>query len=91
MVTRGKTGTVRVTGSDMEELRRACFDRDGGRCVVCGVALLWERGEWLSMHMAHVRGRGAGGSDVLENVVSKCPGHHWEEHNPKVVPKKERA
>jgi 5-methylcytosine-specific restriction endonuclease McrA len=77
----GKTGRVRLTGKDLEKLRRECYERDDHRCTVCGIYLRWEAGYFDSMHMAHIVSRGAGGSDALENVTSKCPGHHWEEHS----------
>jgi 5-methylcytosine-specific restriction endonuclease McrA len=90
-VTVGKLGIVRRTGAELTALRRACFERDEYRCVVCGFRVRWESGYWESGHMAHKIGRGRGGSDVLENVQTKCSGHHWEEHNPKAVPKKEKT
>jgi 5-methylcytosine-specific restriction endonuclease McrA len=87
----GKLGIVRLTGGDLEELRRQCYERDDRRCVACGVFVEWESGFWTSMHMAHIVGRGRGGSDVLDNVQTKCAGHHWQEHNPKAVPRKVRT
>jgi predicted restriction endonuclease len=86
----GKLGIIRLTGDDLTALRRECFERDKYRCVVCGHAVRWESGYWESGHMAHIIGRGRGGSDVIENVLTKCSGHHWEEHHPKAVPRKVR-
>jgi 5-methylcytosine-specific restriction endonuclease McrA len=85
----GKLGIVRLTEEDLEQLRRQCYERDQGKCVVCGVKLRWEPGYWDSMHMAHVRTKRNNG-DTLDNVQAKCPGHHWQEHNPKAVPRKAR-
>lgn len=86
-VTIGKLGIVRLTDEDMEALRNACYARDGGRCVICGMKVRKERGYWDSMHMAHIRTKRNNG-DTLDNVQTKCPGHHWAEHNPKACPKK---
>jgi hypothetical protein len=91
MIKTGKLGIVRCTGKDLEKLRNACFDRDHDRCQWegCGRWTRRERGYWDSGHMAHIQGRGAGGSDVLENVRVLCMEHHLvSEHNPKSVPRK---
>ena len=71
----------------MEALRLACFERDGYRCQHilpddvkfapqsysrrCLLPVSWESG-----HMAHVKSRGAGGPDTLENVLTKCAHCH---------------
>lgn len=89
----GHLGIVRLTGRHLEDLRRQCYDRDRHLCTWpgCGRWLRWERGHEDSMHMAHILGRGAGGSDVLSNVRSRCFDHHMvSEHHPKSVPRKER-
>lgn len=88
----GKTGTIRLSGVNLTRLRDDCYFRDGGMCTKCGVWLRKERGYRDSMHMAHIQGRGAGGSDVIENVTSKCAHCHLVlEHNPKSVPPKART
>jgi len=85
----GNTGRVRLKGLELEQMRWNCYVRDEGRCVVCQRRLRFERGGFNSMHMAHVEGRGAGGSDTLENVQTKCFDCHIVlEHNPKSVPSK---
>ncbi len=84
----GVTGTIRLDGDDLTALRRACYERDGGHCVICGRSVMWESGYYGSMHMAHIKARGAGGSDTLENVETKCPRCHFNQHNPRAVPKK---
>jgi hypothetical protein len=73
---------VRLKGKAMEALRRECFERDGYRCqhlinlrgnmAICAKTVVWERGFWDSGHMAHIKSRGAGGGDTLDNVVTKC-------------------
>ena len=80
----GKLGIVRLTGKDMESLRRERFELDGYRCVDCGRGVSWEWGQ-----LAHVRTKRNNG-DTLENVRTKCAECHHREHNPKSVPRKAR-
>lgn len=84
----GKTGRIRLKGDVLKALRRQCWLRDGKRCVVCLRCVNLE-----SFEMAHIVGRGAGGSDVLENVQTKCGfgGCHYREHNPKALPRRPDA
>lgn len=80
----GKTGIVRLKGDALTALRLACFERDNYRCTDCGRPTTWGLG-----HMAHIVGRGRGGSDTLSNVTTKCAVCHLErEHNQKSVPSK---
>ena len=79
----GKLGRIRLKGEALAALRRECFTRDGWACVDCGVKV-----SWVSGHMAHIQSRGAGGSDVIGNVRTKCGDCHHAEHNPKAVPPK---
>ncbi len=79
----GKLGRIRLKGDALAALRRECFTRDNWRCVDCGKPV-----SWVSGHMAHIQSRGAGGSDVIDNVLTKCADCHWKEHNPKAVPSK---
>ena len=85
----GKLQIVRLYGEDMQRLRLAAFCRSGGRCEMmrdgerCGYRITWENSE-----LAHIRSRGAGGSDVIENVFMSCkfrkdgePGCHALSHN----------
>jgi 5-methylcytosine-specific restriction endonuclease McrA len=81
----GWLGRIRLKGLAMADLRRQCFTRDGWKCVECARPVSWATG-----HMAHIKSRGAGGSDVLENVRTKCAECHHAEHNPKAVPAKAR-
>jgi 5-methylcytosine-specific restriction endonuclease McrA len=78
----GKTGRVRLKGPALASLRRRCFTRDGWACVDCGRTVSWATG-----HMAHIVSRGGGGSDILENVRTKCQEHHHAEHNPRAIPR----
>ena len=99
---RAKPRRGRLKGSDMEALRRACFERDSYRCqhitdgVRCNKLVRWERGFLDSGHMAHIRARSLGGHDTLDNVLTKCPYchlilEHAQGGNGKIVPAKERA
>jgi 5-methylcytosine-specific restriction endonuclease McrA len=72
----GKLGTIRLKGADLERVRRACFIRDGWRCQDCLRVIGWASG-----HMAHIKSRGAGGSDVMDNVRTLCLECHSKEHN----------
>ena len=77
----GKTGRLRLKGEALAALRRECYQRDGQACVDCGAHVYWVPGYTGSMHMAHIQSRGAGGSDVLSNVLTKCADCHMKEHN----------
>lgn len=81
---RAKARAGRLKGEEIVQLRILCFERDGGKCVVCGIGLQLERGHWDSMEMAHIRGKRMWG-DCLANVRSLCGpfanGCHAKEHN----------
>jgi hypothetical protein len=75
----GKLGIVRLTGKDLQALRRARFEFDDYRCQCspnCGVAVTWESGD-----LAHIKSRGAGGSDTLDNTRTMLHEHHMRSHN----------
>lgn len=64
-----------------KELRRQVFVRDKGFCQVCGdFAPLYDYDGDFNVftcgHKAHIKGRGAGGPDTLENLQWKCPRCH---------------
>jgi hypothetical protein len=77
----GHCGIVRLWGKDIEPLRVACYERDHGRCVECGVAVHDDLPDWHDdkFHMAHIRNRRMYG-DVLENVRTLCGREHRAEH-----------
>ncbi len=62
-------------GVDMRNRRQEVFDRDKGRCQGCRKPVGWQSG-----HMHHVKHRGRGGSDDLENLAWACPDCHAKEH-----------
>lgn len=76
-------GRTRLTGHDLTTLRLACVTRDKGRCRECHCLVSDELPDWhpLKYHMAHIKSRGAGGEDTLENVRTLCGQCHRREHN----------
>ena len=80
----GKLGIVRLDAIEMKALRAACWDRDKGICQETGERLYWEPrfpGDPLAYDMAHIRSRGAGGNDTLDNVRALCHSCHMKEHS----------
>jgi 5-methylcytosine-specific restriction endonuclease McrA len=85
-----KTKPMRLTGKALEDLRRQCFERDGYRCqhirafpamkrgtvydAKCDKQVTWDG--YRTGHMAHIKSRGAGGGDTLDNVITKCAECH---------------
>jgi 5-methylcytosine-specific restriction endonuclease McrA len=82
----GKTGRLRLKGKAMDALRWRVFQRDRWQCQECGRECSWEAG-----HLAHIKSRGAGGSDTEENTRLLCMACHQAEHHPKAVPRKPYA
>ena len=81
---------VRLDAAGMKQLRTFAFNRsnaenaiDGERCDT--------RLYWGSFHLAHIEGRGRGGSDAPENVLAACPACHDADtnHRRKLEPHKE--
>jgi hypothetical protein len=72
------SGTVRLSGDAMERLRERVYRRDGGRCTWkgCGELLPLHGSVFNRAHLAHIKSRGAGGSDTAENTKILCPYHH---------------
>ena len=69
-----------LTREEKAAIRHAVFVRDGGRCVDCGTRVVEQSGLWWSMHLMHIRSRGAGGADELNNVKTHCHGCHMKAH-----------
>src|SRR5690349_3683039 len=72
---RRKPREGRLQGVLLQELRLACYERDGGKCVECGIPLIYQPAHPLvpnGYHMAHIRARSLGGKDEINNVRSKC-------------------
>lgn len=92
----GKLGIVRLYGKAKTRLRQQCFDRDYNTCVDCGRLVAWDEEEAIDFclpigEMSHLVSLGAGGSDVISNVVTRCKWDHQKSHNcnGKPLPKKE--
>src|SRR5262249_40047065 len=64
-----------LRGADMSARRLEVFNRDQARCQYCGGIWGWETGE-----AHHVRPRGKGGSDDLDNLVWSCRACHRDQH-----------
>ena len=83
-----KQGVIRLKGKPYKRLKEQRYELSQGKCEVCGdlVTLNEPDGSFhvfRNAHLAHVKSRGAGGSDVIENVIIKCPGCHLnKEHGP---------
>lgn len=52
-----------------ESVKEAVWNRDGGKCVLCGQA-------WTAAPNAHFIGRAQGGMGIEKNVVTLCAGCH---------------
>src|ERR1700688_491067 len=62
-------------GADVRQLRQDVYVRDEGKCQKCGELTLWNYG-----HLHHVKHRGQGGADNMENVIWICRDCHASEH-----------
>lgn len=78
-----KLAPTRLKGPKLQELRWRCLVRDKGICQDCGILVNpFAPPEWPnSYHMAHIKSRGAGGSDHLSNIRVLCGQCHGREHN----------
>ena len=70
---------VRLKGADMAQLRALVYVRDGGRCVDCHDRLYMTQPPF--MELSHIKSRGAGGGDTMENCVTRCRECHQKSHN----------
>ncbi len=79
-----KTAPIRLKGLALHMLRLECVTRDKGRCQECRALVCTspEVPDWhpLKYDMAHLKSRGAGGSDTLDNVRTLCHECHMREH-----------
>ncbi|MFH1162000.1 MAG: HNH endonuclease signature motif containing protein [Candidatus Jorgensenbacteria bacterium] len=59
------------------EIKKAIFERDGYKCVVCG------RGpkEGVEIHADHIRAKDLGGKATLENGQTLCSQHNFLKKN----------
>ena len=70
-----KKKTVRLTGKALGRLRIQTHNRADGKCEACGRVTPVDVG-----HLSHVRSRGAGGADTLDNTEWNCSECHGGEH-----------
>lgn len=75
------TGQVRLYGPAWDHLRAFVWNRDGRRCVATGKPVILEKGHWNTMHLAHYKSKGSGGSDLPSNVRCLCLEAHSAEHH----------
>lgn len=84
-----KPETTRLKGLKYKAFREQVFQHYEGICAECGdFAPLYDYEGvfdiWVCGHVAHIKSRGAGGGDVIENVRWKCPSCHLnKEHSPR--------
>ena len=70
-------------------IRLRVYEEANESCEVCGIGVVFESGSWSSMHLAHIKSRGAGGGWERANLRCLCIGCHLiGDHNPKSVPAK---
>jgi len=81
-----------LTRKQKGEIREQVWRDADGRCEKCSKPVLLEQGSWHSMHLHHVKTRGAGGSWERSNLRCLCLGCHMDIHSGgKPCPPKERA
>ena len=78
-----KQKTIRLKGKAYTEFRAKVFEKYGGKCQKCRCkAPLYDQDGQFSWktcgHVSHIKGRGAGGGDVMENVKWLCPKCHLQ-------------
>ena len=69
---------IRLKGKKLHDLYNLVYDRDGGKCFICGKYI--ERG--TPPH--HIKYRSQGGEDVMENLVMLCNECHRKVHDGKI-------
>jgi hypothetical protein len=80
-----KPKTIRLKGKAYAKLRLEAWVRAGGCCEDC-FRYVPLKGDTVFeiAHLSHIKSRGAGGSDTLDNVKIKCYGCHIGiEHGPR--------
>ena len=88
-----KQTPIRLKGAAYSKLKREVYQRDGGRCVDCRRWVpLTVNGMFVPYrcaHLAHIKSRGAGGEDTMDNVRILCHSCHVENmHGPQWSNKK---
>ena len=83
-----KKKPVRLSGKAYQKFRKQVWKRAYGFCENCGVyvPLLMPEGgfdKYYCGHVSHIKSRGAGGEDTLENVTWECFSCHSAKHGPR--------
>lgn len=89
-----KSGRVRLTGKELAALRAERWQVDGGACRKCGIPTYFNArfaGDPQAYDMAHIKSRGAGGSDSIENVETLCHKCHMAMHTQGRKPENKEA
>jgi|GEM_PF-5640969 len=74
------SGQVRCYGPAWDYLREVVWKRERGLCQVTRRPVVLEKGYWHTMHAAHIRSKGAGGSDLPSNIRCLHLAAHAREH-----------
>lgn len=75
------TGQVRLSGPAWDALRAFVWQREAGKCQDCPRKVILAKGEWQTMHAAHIKSKGSGGSDLPSNIRCLCLECHAREHS----------
>jgi len=82
-----KPKTVKLKGAAYTKFRRVVYNRANGLCETCGSLAPLKYADCFVVlkcgHVSHIRSRGAGGSDILSNVIWQCFSCHSKKHGPK--------
>lgn len=84
-----KKKAVRLKGKAYSAFRKEVYERENGVCQECETYaplfdVYGQFNEFTCGHVSHIKSRGSGGSDTLDNVKWKCfKCHNIKEHGPK--------
>lgn len=76
---------IEPTRKEKGIIRERIYERALEACENCGRWVRLAAGFWDSMHLHHIKTRGAGGDWSSENLKCLCLGCHMNIHNPKSV------
>jgi len=75
------SGRIRLNAEGMKQLRAEAYERSRGLCEMKLRRVCQVYAGWMSGHLAHIKSRGAGGSDEISNVLWACAPCHMASHN----------
>jgi len=80
-----KPKTIRLEGQAYTAFRKEVCDRAHSRCEICGKYAPLLIDGYFDLygcgHVSHIKSRGAGGSDTLDNVKWSCSDCHYKRHS----------